>query len=60
MPMTGQMLEELSGKIPDNSLAVSEVVARGAALHAGITAAQLREVVELFGQETLAQFAAES
>ena len=40
MPMTGQMLQELSGKLPDNSLAVSEVVARGAALHAGIAASQ--------------------
>jgi len=40
MPMTGQMLQELTGKAPDNSLAVSEVVARGAALHAGIMAAQ--------------------
>ena len=40
MPMTGQMLQELSGKAPDNSLAVSEVVARGAALHAGIVAAR--------------------
>jgi molecular chaperone DnaK len=40
MPMTGQMLHELSGKVPDDSLAVSEVVARGAALHAGIAAAQ--------------------
>jgi molecular chaperone DnaK len=39
MPMTRQMLQELSGKVPDNSLAVSEVVARGAALHAGIMAA---------------------
>jgi molecular chaperone DnaK len=39
MPMTGQMLEELTGKVPDNSLAVSEVVARGAALHAAIVAA---------------------
>jgi molecular chaperone DnaK len=39
MPMTGQMLQELTGKLPDNSLAVSEVVARGAALHAGIRAA---------------------
>jgi molecular chaperone DnaK len=38
MPMTGQMLQELTGKTPDNSLAVSEVVARGAALHAGIMA----------------------
>src|SRR5439155_11031607 len=40
MPMTGQMLRELSGQEPDHSLAVSEVVARGAALHAGITAAR--------------------
>ncbi len=39
MPMTGQMLSELTGKQPDNSLAVSEIVARGAALHAGIVAA---------------------
>jgi molecular chaperone DnaK len=39
MPMTRQMLQELAGKEPDHSLAVSEVVARGAALHAGITAA---------------------
>jgi molecular chaperone DnaK len=36
MPMTGQMLRDLTGKAPDSSLAVSEVVARGAALHAGI------------------------
>jgi molecular chaperone DnaK len=40
MPMTGQMLRELSAKQPDNSLAVSEVVARGAALHAGIVASR--------------------
>ncbi|MBI1918041.1 MAG: Hsp70 family protein [Planctomycetes bacterium] len=40
MPMTGVMLRELSGKEPDDSLAVSEVVARGAALHAGIVATQ--------------------
>ncbi|HEY4000501.1 MAG TPA: Hsp70 family protein, partial [Candidatus Xenobia bacterium] len=40
MPMTRQMLQELSGKQPNSSLAVSEVVARGAALHAGILAAQ--------------------
>jgi molecular chaperone DnaK len=38
MPMTGRMLQEISGKQPDNSLAVSEVVARGAAIHAGIVA----------------------
>jgi molecular chaperone DnaK len=36
MPMTGTMLRDLSGRPPDNSLAVSEVVARGAAIHAGI------------------------
>ncbi|MFO0967606.1 MAG: Hsp70 family protein [Gemmataceae bacterium] len=41
MPMTSQMLREVSGKEPDHSLAVSEVVARGAALHAGIVAARL-------------------
>ncbi|HZY88850.1 MAG TPA: Hsp70 family protein [Gemmataceae bacterium] len=39
MPMTRQMLQELAGKEPDHTLAVSEVVARGAALHAGIVAA---------------------
>jgi molecular chaperone DnaK len=39
MPMTGQMLQDLTGRTPDKSLAVSEVVARGAALHAGIVAA---------------------
>lgn len=44
MPMTMQMLREVSGKQPDDSLAVSEVVARGAALHAGIIDAQNREV----------------
>ena len=38
MPMTRQMLQELTGRAPDNSLAVSEVVARGAAIHAGIVA----------------------
>ncbi|HYV38624.1 MAG TPA: Hsp70 family protein [Gemmataceae bacterium] len=40
MPMTGAMLREISGKQPDNSQAVSEVVARGAAIHAGIVAAR--------------------
>jgi len=40
MPMTRQMLEEISGKAPDSSLAVSEVVARGAAIHAGIVASR--------------------
>jgi molecular chaperone DnaK len=56
MPMTGQMIQELTGKQPDSSLAVSEVVARGAALHAGIAAAQSAdenmgaEARELLGQ----------
>ena len=36
MPMTSRMLADLTGKEPDRSLAVSEVVARGAAIHAGI------------------------
>jgi molecular chaperone DnaK len=36
MPATSRMLAELTGKQPDRSLAVSEVVARGAAVHAGI------------------------
>jgi molecular chaperone DnaK len=40
MPMTSQMLQELTGKPADNSLAVSEVVARGAAIHAGIVASR--------------------
>jgi molecular chaperone DnaK len=36
MPSTSRMLAELTGREPDRSLAVSEVVARGAAIHAGI------------------------
>jgi molecular chaperone DnaK len=58
MPMTGQMLQELTGKVPDNSLAVSEVVARGAALHAGIVAAHARTTdlaLEGPAREALAQ-----
>ena len=43
MPMTTTMMRDLSGKQPDDSLAVSEVVARGAALHAGIVAARTAE-----------------
>jgi molecular chaperone DnaK len=55
----GRMLAELTGKEPDHSLAVSEVVARGAAVHAGIvsskptassphpSATELAEVVEI-------------
>jgi molecular chaperone DnaK len=44
MPMTGKMLQDLSSKEPDKSLAVSEVVARGAAIHAGIVATRTQEV----------------
>jgi len=40
MPMTGAMLLEISNKQPDDSQAVSEVVARGAAIHAGIVMAR--------------------
>jgi molecular chaperone DnaK len=40
MPACGRMLAELSGKEPDHSLAVSEVVARGAAVHAGVVSAK--------------------
>jgi molecular chaperone DnaK len=47
MPMTGQMLRDLSGRPPDDALAVSEVVARGAALHAGIKAARGAETAGL-------------
>jgi molecular chaperone DnaK len=59
MPACGRMLAELTGKEPDHSLAVSEVVARGAAVHAGIIsskptassrpalATELAEVVEI-------------
>jgi molecular chaperone DnaK len=44
MPMTGEMLQKMSGKRPDNALAVSEVVARGAAIHAAIAACKNDEV----------------
>ena len=43
MPMTSAMMRDLSGKQPDDTLAVSEVVARGAALHAGIVASRTAE-----------------
>ncbi|MCU0704474.1 MAG: Hsp70 family protein [Fimbriiglobus sp.] len=56
MPATGRMLRDLTGKDPDRSLAVSEVVARGAAVHAGIVnarrlpttaTAELADIVEI-------------
>ncbi len=40
MPACAKLLNELSGRAPDQSLAVSEVVARGAAVHAGILTAR--------------------
>jgi molecular chaperone DnaK len=40
MPACGRMLYELTGRHADHSLAVNEVVARGAAVHAGIVAAR--------------------
>jgi molecular chaperone DnaK len=55
MPMTRQMLQELTGKRPDHSLAVSEVVARGAALHAGIIAAQSAPDSDALEAEALAR-----
>jgi molecular chaperone DnaK len=42
------MLQEISGKTPDQSLAVSEVVARGAAIHAGIVTARSSRSVNTF------------
>lgn len=38
MPMVRRMLRELTGQEPDSRLAVSEVVARGAAVHAALSA----------------------
>jgi molecular chaperone DnaK len=46
MPATGRMLAELTGKEPERTLAVSEVVARGAALHAGILPSQGKRMRE--------------
>src|SRR5262249_48330564 len=39
---TRQLMRDLSGKEPETGLAVSEVVARGAALHAGVRSARLK------------------
>jgi molecular chaperone DnaK len=49
MPMTGQMLRDLTGREPESALAVSEVVARGAAIHAGIVAARDTEDAKMLG-----------
>jgi molecular chaperone DnaK len=51
MPMTGDMLHKISGKQPDNSLAVSEVVARGAAIHAAIAACRQDETGLMMDEE---------
>ena len=40
MPMIKEMLRKATGKQPDDSLDADQVVARGAAIHAGILAAQ--------------------
>ncbi|MCL6502756.1 MAG: Hsp70 family protein [Pirellulales bacterium] len=40
MPMVKEMLRQATGKVPDDSLDADQVVARGAALHAGILAAR--------------------
>jgi len=54
MPACSRMLAELTGKQPDHSLAVSEVVARGAAVHAGIVADQASGGRESSEQSALA------
>jgi molecular chaperone DnaK len=45
MPMTRNTLSQLAGKELDDSLPVSEVVARGAALHAAIMEAKLQQLM---------------
>ena len=49
MPMVHRMLRELTGAEPDDSLDADQVVAQGAAIHAGILAAKAEE-----GELTLA------
>jgi molecular chaperone DnaK len=53
MPMCGAMLRNLSGRDVDDSLAVSEVVARGAAIHAGIVASRHSETREMLDPEAV-------
>ncbi|MCA9148374.1 MAG: Hsp70 family protein [Planctomycetales bacterium] len=48
MPAVSQMLEQLSGKTPDASVAADEAVAHGAALHAGQLLARHRGVPPQF------------
>ncbi len=54
MPACSVMLRNLTGKEPDRSLAVSEVVARGAAVHAGILSARKAKEAGLVPIEMLA------
>jgi molecular chaperone DnaK len=42
MPMVRNMLQQLSGKVPDASVAADEAVAHGASLHAGLLLARSR------------------
>lgn len=54
MPATGRMLAELTGREPERNLAVSEIVARGAALHAGIVLAEGASTLEMKPKNLLA------
>ncbi len=49
MPMTARMLRDVTGRDTDRTLAVSEVVARGAAAHAGIVSAKLSNIAPVAG-----------
>jgi molecular chaperone DnaK len=48
MPMVRKMLQQLSGKAPDASVAADEAVAHGAALHAGLILAQQQGIAPAF------------
>ena len=43
MPAVKEMLEEVTGQVPDGSLDEDQVVAQGAAIHAGIVAAKAED-----------------
>ena len=47
MPMVREMLRQLTGKAPDDTLDVDQVVAQGAAIHAGILAAKSEGDLEI-------------
>jgi molecular chaperone DnaK len=48
MPMVREMLQQVSGKAPDSSVAADEAVAHGAALHAGLLLAREQGKPPLF------------